>query len=474
MASCAYGLLPAIKNGLLKTICSLLNCIIAFIISDLLMVPIRTIISKYVGPFIVAIIPNVSGFVASNYVLEEIVKQLPAIILIPSLFVTFYFVFFAILDAISGSVIKANTKKASKMPLSFKCSSLVAAVISIPITFLGFWVVLVPVTGFIDMAAPASASLNSMVSAEENDTLSTIDEIVEKVEASKLFNVARKLGTTDKFNKLTSMKIGEDNIDLGAEMETVAKITEKLAEITSGDDGVIKSETIKEIVLLLSDSKLASMAVAEEIKNASADWLKGEEHYGITLLNGKDEDYDEMMGSVLKAMSGAEPEDMPDVFNFIAEVIDVIPNLGGEEEQTEAKNLLAELDADAIANLLLTAHDSELLAKTADSMLRYLFTKVSDAIDVNIDEEIEKISISSASREDAESCAANVKTIIKEAQTYSDKLFTDPGSLSEEESNHLKDVLESCKQDKIFGDVAGKLVSGYEEKQKEKVNDIAE
>ncbi len=280
------------------------------------------------------------------------------------------------------------------------------------------------------------------------------------------------------------------------------------------------SAALRDLSAQLGDAQITSSAVKEEVDAAVAKWKVGEEYMGIKLKTGE-ERIDELFDDLLKCMENSDEEAVSDVLLFVADVAEIIPEGGSEQggkepvdvyegysdddfppgfkesypeglkpedlpegmnesdfpegffekvneneknkNKDDAKGLLAGIDVESAVGLIGKAFDNDTMKPFSEALIKWILRRAAEAVEVNADEEIDRISLSESSSEDVKELQDLLAGMVNTAIKFQEKLTNDE-KLTKEEQDILVDAVGKLQENKIIGAAVKKIYDGAKQK----------
>jgi len=354
--------------------------------------------------FVVKLIEkNVDGFsdiTEASPTLVQLITKLPAALLTPVLFVILFFIFRLIIGIILKVSLKpvykldpcnlpplasdATEKQVQKRKGSVSRSLWIGRGISIVPGLVLVFVLFLPIAGYLNMA---SETMDAIVVATENEAkvqsnvqmLSTTaeldddpselkeinDDYIKPVNDNIFIKMVYGVGGKASFNTMTSFKLGEDKVSLSSEIAILSTATSNIMVLT---DEPIKEYTkeqtnaITKLTEQFEDSVILPKITSEVLSDASDNWLKNEEFFGIkkpTISSTMDP----MFNKALEIFKTETEDTIKDDLNTLADIFVILIDNDVLNSVDNQENLMQALSKEGlITSMLIAITDNDRMA----------------------------------------------------------------------------------------------------------------
>ena len=464
----------AVRRGLFATILHIAGLLVATVAAVVLTPPVMKLFEGSLAKAGANAVNSSEGFLAQNSVIEEAVKGIPAAVLRPFVFVAVFFLVKIIIDI----VVFFTCNNGRGDLIEFKGQKAVAAVLGVIIACVCLWMFEMPVMGTIRTGAQivkwgaGNADKIGAVSGVgmPKDILDFASDAGDS-NMLKLTDGTLKGGVL--YNKLATVEAGGEKASLPEELPVLLRIADDLMAAAGKSEqqqsgsqeggGTQKTgDAIRDIAEALGQSVIGSAAVKEEIGKAVEQWKKGDEYLGI-LVKTDDEATNELADAFVDCIGDAPPEKVADVLNFIADVADVAEGGAGGDGKEALKDIFSKMDVNTVVDILDTAYHNESMKPFSDAMVKWFLKRAADALEVNADDEIAKVSVANATEEEFKDLTDKLVSAFATAESFSDKLYTGE-ELTEEEENKLNEAISTLESNLIVGRAVKKIADEADKK----------
>ena len=464
----------AVRRGLFATLLHILGLLVAAVAAVFLT---PTVMGWFAGPLAKAgenALGSAGGFLAQNTVIETAVKGIPAAVLRPFVFVIIFFVVKIVLDIIV--FFACNNGRGDV--IDFKGQKAVAALLGVVIACVCLWMAEMPVMGTIRTGAQIVKW--GAGNTERIQAVSGVGLPKDILDFASDAGDSRMLKLTDGtlkggvlYDKLATVEAGGKKASLPEELPVLLRIADDLLAVAGNDGqetdphgedaGKKKGDAIRDIADALGESVIGSEAVKEELGKAVEQWRKGDEYLGFS-INPDDDATKELAEAFVDCVDEVPSDKISDVLGFIADVADVAEAGGSSGGTKDAiKELFSTMDPEKIAGILDTAYHNEAMKPFSDAMVKWFLKRAADALEVNADDEIAKVSLTGATEEEFEDLKTKLIDAFTTAQGFSDKLYSGE-ELTEEEEDRLNEAISKLESNKIVGAAVKKIVTEADKK----------